>query len=135
MKSSTIVFTAVLLAAGCAATDERAENLLAQGDARMIAEDYSSAIAAYVQFVAAQPDHAQAARASATLKVLERLTASQAAIGRAQKGSDATRRELAERQAESDRAKAESDRLRSEVAKLRADLERLRNIDLKTQKK
>ena len=137
MKPSEIVFMAVLLCAGCAsvdegaksllkqadAKDEGAESLLKQADAKMIAEDYSGAIASYAEFAAARPDHAQAARAGATQKVLESLAASEAALNRTQQGSDATRRDLTERH-------AETDRLKGEIAKLRADLERLRNIDL-----
>ena len=136
MKSIGIIVIATLLCAGCAAVDERAESLLGQADAKMISEDYTGAIAAYAEFVEAQPRHAQAARARATQKALERLAASRAAsragsqavINRALQASDATRRELSERQ-------AETDRLKAEIAKLRADLERLRNIDLQLQKK
>jgi hypothetical protein len=127
MKPLAFFFITALLCAGCAAVDERAESLLSQADAKLIAEDYSGAIASYAEFAAAQPDHAQAARARATQKALESLAASQvasqAAINRAQQGSDAARRELTERQ-------GETDRLKAEIAKLRADLERLRNIDL-----
>lgn len=127
MKPLIFLFLATLLCAGCATVDEPAERLLSQADAKLIAEDYSGAIASYAEFAAAQPGHAQAARARATQKALESLAASQvaaqAAINRAQQGSDSTRRELGERQ-------AETDRLKGEVAKLRADLERLRNIDL-----
>lgn len=130
MKSIGIIFVATILCAGCAAVDEHAESLLRQADAKMIAEDYSGAIHSYAEFAAARPDHAQAARALATQKALEglagwleRLAASQAAMNRAQQGSDSTRRELTERQ-------GETDRLKAEISKLRADLERLRNIDL-----
>jgi hypothetical protein len=129
-----------VLCAGCAAVDPQAESvpaqasvpeaedLLAQADARMIAEDYRGAITSYAAFATAQPDHAQAGRALAAQKALARLVASEAAVNRAQQGSDATRRELTERQ-------AETDRLKAEIAKLRADLERLRSIDLQLQKK
>ncbi len=123
MKPSALSFMAVLLCAGCAAVDEGLESPLTDADAKLIAEDYSGAISSYADFAAAQPDHPQAARARATEKALARLVASQAAINRAQQGSDATRREVTERQ-------AETDRLKAEIAKLRADLERLRNIDL-----
>ena len=114
-----------LLCASCAGVslDEQAEALLVQADTKMSAEDYSGATALYAEFATGNPDHAQAARARATQKALDRMLSYQAEMIRSQRGSETARRELGERQ-------AEADRLRGEVAKLRADLERLRNIDL-----
>ena len=125
-----IVF-ATLTLAGCEtapttpppAKEDTSRELLNQADARLAAEDYKGAISSYSAFVTATAEHPQADRARATQKALERLIAAQAAIVRAQQTGDAARRELTERQ-------AETDRLKGEVAKLRADLERLRNIDL-----
>lgn len=105
---------------------ESASSLLTQADAKMVAEDYSSAQGLYGQFVTANPGDAQAGRARAIQAALERLLASQAELGRVQRGEEVVRlkRELSDRQ-------SEVDRLKAEVTKLRADLERLRNIDLK----
>lgn len=112
-----LIACAVLSA--CAATHPG----LTDADAKLAAEEYPAAINSYASFVAAHPEHPHATRAAATQKALERLVAAQNAMSRTQQGTDVTRRELAERQ-------AEADRLRGEVAKLRADLERLRSIDL-----
>jgi hypothetical protein len=111
--------------AACVATPEEVPGgkLLAEADSKLAAEDYTGAISSYSAFVTASPQHTESARARATQKALERLLAAQTGMGRAQQGTDATRRELAEKQ-------AEADRLRGEVTKLRADLERLRSIDL-----
>ena len=120
---------AVVLSA-CAAPDREppGSNLLVEADAKLAAGDYTAAISSYTSFVSASPEHPQAERARATQKALERLVAAQAAMSRTQQGTDATRSELAEKI-------AESERLRGEVAKLRADLERLRSIDLPARSK
>jgi hypothetical protein len=119
------VVVAAVLCAGCAgvAVDEQADALLGQGDRRMASENYSGAMDSYAKFADENPDHPLAARARATQKALVRLLASEAELGRAQRGGEATRRELTERQ-------SETERLKVEVTKLRTDLERLRNIDL-----
>lgn len=124
MKLRALLLTA-LLCASCAGVslEEQVEAQLAQADAKMSAEDYTGATALYAEFATANPDHAQAARARATQKALDRMLSYQAEMVRGQKSGDSARKELVERQ-------AEADRLRGEVAKLRADLERLRNIDL-----
>jgi hypothetical protein len=126
----------MLTLAACTATppveedtgkEDTGSQLLNQADARLAAEDYKGAISSYSEFATAMAEHPQAARARATQVALERLLAAQAAIARAQQSGDATRRELTERQ-------AETERLKGEVAKLRADLERLRIIDLQPQR-
>lgn len=126
------VVMAAVLCAGCAgvAVDEQAharlsqaDALLGQADKKMASEDYSGAMDSYATFADANPDHPQATRARATQKALVRLLASEAELGRAQRSGEATRRELSERQ-------TETERLKVELTKLRADLERLRNIDL-----
>ena len=130
MKSTFVALTTLMLA-GCAAAppaeEDASGDLLSHADARLVEEDYTGAISAYSEFVTASAEHPQAARARATQAALERLVAARAAAARAQQATDATRRELTERQ-------AEADRLKSEVAKLRSDLERLRNIDLQPQR-
>lgn len=103
--------------------DNTVTNLLTEADTKLTAADYAGAITSYTAFVSAHPDHPHAARARATQKALEKLIAAQVAMQRTQQGTDATRRELSEKI-------AESERLRGEIAKLRADLERLRSIDL-----
>ena len=113
----------MLVLSACAAPERPQDNLLAEADAKLAAEEYKAAISAYTAFVTATPEHPQAPRARATQKALEKLIAAQAAMSRTQQGTDATRRELADKI-------AESERLRGEVVKLRADLERLRSIDL-----
>ena len=104
---------------------DKGAQLLAAADSKLVAADYTGAIGSYNEFVTATPKHPQAARARATQKALEQLVAAQAAMSRTQQGSDASRRELAEKQ-------AENERLSGEVKKLRTDLERLRSIDLQT---
>ena len=116
---------AVILLSACATTEEPGAKLLTDADTKLTAEDYRGAIASYKAFVGANPEHPQALRARATQRVLERLAAAQAATTRTQQGTDVTRKELAEKQ-------AEADKLRAEVAKLRADLDRLRSIDLQS---
>lgn len=122
-----LVALAALTLGGCAASpsveQDASSKILNQADAMLAAEDYTGAISSYSEFVTAMAKHPQAARARATQAALERLVAARAAIVRTQQAGDTTRRELTERQ-------AETDRLKGEVAKLRADLERLRNIDL-----
>ena len=115
----------VLALSACAAPERppQVSPLLVEADSKLAAEDYPGAITAYATFVTTNPQHPQARRAQATQKALERLAAAQAAMARTQQGTDAARRELADKQ-------AEADRLRGEVTKLRADLERLRSIDL-----
>ena len=127
----SIVF-ATLVLVSCETTpplavEDASSKLLNQADASLAAEDYTGAISSYSAFLTATAEHPQAARARATQKALERLMAAQAAIVRAQQTGDAARRELTERQ-------AETDRLKGEVAKLRSDLERLRSIDLQPQR-
>jgi hypothetical protein len=128
MRSILLMAFVMLALGGCAtpaSVDEDAgSKLLNEADAKLAAADYTGAIDSYSQFVTAMGEHPQAARARATQAALERLVAAQAGIARAQQTSDAARREVTERQ-------AETERLKSEVAKLRSDLERLRNIDLK----
>jgi uncharacterized sporulation protein YeaH/YhbH (DUF444 family) len=119
-----------LALAACARPEAAGGKLLAEADGKLTAEDYAGAISSYTAFVAGAPEHPQIERARATQKVLERLIAAQAAMTRTQQGTDATRRELADKQAEADRLRTDTDRLRGEVTKLRADLERLRSIDL-----
>lgn len=131
MRIPLLIALAALTLGGCAATppveqDTRAD-LLSQADAMLVAEDYGGAISSYSEFATAMAEHPQAPRARATQAALERLVAARAAVVRAQQAGDATRRELTERQ-------AETDRLKGEVSKLRADLERLRNIDLQPQR-
>jgi hypothetical protein len=138
MKSLTLILMTGMLSAGCASLSPEpakapaqtpaqtpAETLLEQADARMTAEDYSGALALYAQFVTADPDNAQVARARATQTALDRLLASQTELDRVKQNDELPRlrRELLER-------RSEVDRLKTEIAKLRADLERLRNIDL-----
>ena len=130
MKSMTAILMTGMLSAGCASLSPEpakapAKTLLEQADARMTAEDYSGALALYAQFVKADPDNAQAARARATQTALDRLLASQTELDRMKQDDELPRlrRELLER-------RSEADRLKAEIAKLRADLERLRNIDL-----
>ena len=132
MRLKLFIAFAILTLAGCAAkppsVDEDASSkLLNDADAMLAAQDYTGAISSYSEFVTAMAEHPQAARARATQAALERLLAAQAAVARVQQTGDAARRELTERQ-------AETDRLKGEVAKLRADLERLRNIDLQPQR-
>ena len=130
MRLPLFIALATLTLGGCGTTppvEEDAGKLLNQADAMLAAEDYAGAISSYSEFLTAGAKHPQAARARATQAALERLVAARAAIARAQQTGDATRRELTERQ-------AETDRLKAEVAKLRADLERLRNIDLQPQR-
>ena len=127
MRSILSIAFVMLALGGCATSsvdEDAGSKLLTEADAKLAAADYTGAIDAYSQFVTAMGEHPQAARARATQAALERLVAAQAAIARAQQTGDAARRELTERQ-------AETDRLKGEVAKLRSDLERLRNIDLK----
>ena len=127
MRSPLLIALVTLALAGCETTppveDDAGSQLLTQADAKLVARDYEGAISSYSEFVTAMAEHPQAARARATQAALERLVAAQAAIARGQQTGDAARRELTERQ-------AETDRLKGEVAKLRADLERLRSIDL-----
>lgn len=130
MKSMTVILMTGMLSAGCASLSPEpakapAKTLLEQADARMTVEDYSGALALYAQFVKADPDNAQAARARATQTALDRLLASQTELDRMKQDDELprVRRELLER-------RSEADRLKAEIAKLRADLERLRNIDL-----
>lgn len=134
MKSMTVILMTGMLSAGCASLSPEpakapakapAKTLLEQADARMAAEDYTGALALYGQFVKADPDNAQAARARATQTALDRLLASQTELDRMKQDDELPRlrRELLER-------RSEADRLKAEIAKLRADLERLRNIDL-----
>ena len=130
----TAILMTGMLSAGCASLPPEpakapaktpAKTLLDQADARMTAEDYSGALVLYAQFVQADPDNAQAARARATRTALDRLLASQTELDRVKQDDELPRlrRELLERH-------SEADRLKAEIAKLRADLERLRNIDL-----
>jgi len=131
MRSPLLIALVMLTLAGCGTTlsveDDASSKLLNQADAKLAAEDYKGAISSYSEFVTAMAEHPQAPRARAIQAALERLVAAQAAIARAQQTGDAARRELTERQ-------AETDRLKGEVAKLRADLERLRSIDLQPQR-
>ena len=131
MRSPLLIALVMLTLAGCGTMlsvgDDASNRLLNQADAKLAAEDYKGAISSYSEFVTAMAEHPQAPRARATQAALERLVAAQAAIARAQQTGDAARRELTERQ-------AETDRLKGEVAKLRADLERLRSIDLQPQR-
>ena len=131
MRLPLLIALATLTLGGCGTTppveEDASGKLLNQADAMLAAEDYTGAIASYSEFVTARAEHPQAARARATQAALERLVAARAAVARAQQTGEATRRELTERQ-------AETDRLKAEVAKLRADLERLRNIDLQPQR-
>ena len=130
MKSIFIitVIAAVLAFAGCRAfTPEPARATLDQADAKIVAADYSGAQALYAEFVNANPDSPQAARARAMQTVLDRLLSSQAELDRARRSDEIPRlrRELSERQ-------NEAERLKSEISKLRSDIERLRSIDLQT---
>ena len=127
MRSILSIAFVVLALGGCATSpvdEDASSKLLNEADAKLVAADYAGAIEAYSQFVTTKGGHPQVARARATQSALERLVAAQAAMARAQQTGDAARRELTERQ-------AETERLKGEVAKLRSDLERLRNIDLK----
>lgn len=123
-----------LLLASCVAPPPAAppapavNQALADADAKLASEDYRGAITSYTSFVAAHPEHPEVQRARATQKALEKLVAAQVALSRTQQGSDAARKELADKI-------AESERLRGEVVKLRADLERLRSIDLPSRSK
>ena len=112
-----------LALSACVAPEPAVPKLLAEADTKLAAEDYTGAVTSYAAFLSANPEHPQASRVRATQKVLERLAAAQAAMTRTQQGTDANRKELAEKA-------AEAERLRGEVVKLRADLERLRSIDL-----
>lgn len=127
MNSLRVTFMIGVLCSGCAATPspESSNTLLGQADAKLAAEDYSSAQALYAEFITANPDDAHADRARATRAALDHLLASQAELDRVQRGEELARlrRELADRQ-------SDVDRLKAEVGKLRADLERLRSIDL-----
>ena len=131
MKSLSllVVIVAVLVGAGCQlVSTEATRSTLEQADAKMAASDYSGAQALYAEFAAANPNHAQAARARAIQTVLERLLNSQAELEKVKRVDESPRlrRELSDQ-------RGEVERLRGEVAKLRADLERLRSIDLQTQ--
>jgi hypothetical protein len=97
--------------------------LLVEADAKLIAQDYNGALNSYTAFVTATPRHSQAARARAMQAALERMISFEYELSRVQRSNELARRELSDRQ-------AESERLKSEVTKLRADLDRLRNIDL-----
>jgi hypothetical protein len=140
MKGSTLLFGVVLFGAGCTtvppdplATDTVAapapvrapatEALLAEADGKLIAQDYKGALTAYAQFLTAAPDHPQAARIRATQTALERMLSFELELTLAQRTGALARREVSDRQ-------TETERLKSEVTKLRADLERLRSIDL-----
>lgn len=128
MKGSALLFAVALLVAGCTTVPPDSPvtatgALLVEADAKLIAQDYSGALASYAEFVTATPEHPQAARVRATQTALERMISFEYELSRAQRTSELTRREVSERQ-------AETERLKSEVTKLRADLERLRNIDL-----
>ncbi|HYH40987.1 MAG TPA: hypothetical protein VD867_03305 [Burkholderiales bacterium] len=130
MRLPLFMVLAALTLGGCATPsveEDVSGTLLNQADAMLAAEDYAGAISSYSEFVTARAEHPQAARARATQAALEKLVAARAAIARAQQTGEAARRELTERQ-------AETDRLKSDVAKLRTDLERLRNIDLQPQR-
>jgi hypothetical protein len=127
MRSTLFIAFVMLALGGCATSpvdEDAGSKLLSEADAKLAAADYPGAIDAYSEFVTAMGKHPQAGRARATQAALERLVAAQEAMARAQQTGDAARRELTERQ-------AETERLKGEVAKLRSDLERLRNIDLK----
>ena len=132
MKVTVLLFALALLVTACttAPPAEPAAAVLAEADAKLIAQQYQDALAAYAGFVAAAPEHPQAARVRATQAVLERMIAFESEQARTQRTTELTRRESSERQAESERLRSETERLRSEVTKLRADLERLRTIDL-----
>lgn len=129
MRTLPVLLMVAVLCMGCpvpSRSPESTDSLLTQADAKMAAEDYSSAQTLYGDFVGANPDDAQAGRARAIRAALDRLLSSQSELGRVQRGEELVRlrRELSDRQ-------SEVDRLKAEVTKLRADLERLRNIDLK----
>lgn len=124
MKGAALLFAVALLVTACTTVPpEPTGALLVEADAKLIAQDYSAALASYAEFVTATPEHPQAARVRATQTALERMISFEYELSRAQRTSELTRREVSERQ-------AETERLKSEVTKLRADLERLRNIDL-----
>ena len=139
MKSLLAVLMAAVLCTACKVippepdgappsnTARAPKIVLDQADAKLAGADYGSAQALYAEFVNANPDHAQAPRARATQKVLDRLLSSQTELDRVKRSDEVPRlrRELAERQ-------SEIDRLKAETAKLRADIERLRSIDLQT---
>ena len=152
MKTSALLFAVSLLVTACTTVPPQpGDALLLEADAKLIAQDYNGALAAYAGFVTATPAHPQAARVWALQTALERMISSESALSRVQRTSELARRESAERQAETERLRSETERLRSEtgrlrseterlrpeterlrseITKLRADLERLRNIDL-----
>ena len=138
MRSLLVTFTIAMLCAGCSLLSSPATDLLNQADAKLVAEDYSGAVALYTELINSYPNDAQIPRARATRTLLERLRGTETDLTRAQSDLARTKSDLARTQAEelpkarrevSDRQN-EVDQLKSEMAKLRADLERLRNIDL-----
>ena len=138
MKTSALLFAVSLLVTACTTVPPQpGDALLLEADAKLIAQDYNGALAAYAGFVTATPAHPQGARVRALQTALERMISSESELSRAQRTGELARRESSERQAETERLRseaerlrAETERLRSEITKLRADLERLRNIDL-----
>ena len=145
MKGLALLFAVAVLVMACTtAPPQPADTLLLEADAKLIAQDYHAALAAYAEFVTATPAHPQAARVRAMQAALERMISFEYELSLAQRTGELARREASERQAETgrlrseterlrpetERLRSETERLRSEITKLRADLERLRNIDL-----
>ena len=104
---------------------ERAESLVARGD-------YTSALAAYDEFLARYPAEVQARAARNTVA---QVLAARAELAQLKEDLASRDRELARSREELTRLRQDLQARQAEADRLRADLERLKQIHLKPERK